>query len=285
LPELPEVETIARSLRVGGICGPSIVGREFRNAEILWKRTLAAPSIEEFHDRIQNQIIHDVGRRGKFIIIHLSQEKILFHLRMSGDLRVELPQREIVINASRLPHDRAVFYFQDGVQLIFNDPRKFGRIWLLEDIKPLLGILGPEPLDPAFSAHDLYQKLQKSRSRLKPLLMNQRFIAGMGNIYTDEALFVARLHPLIPANIITLDQTIQLHKAIQQVLLDGIQSNGASIDWVYRGGEFQNKFRVYQRTGEPCLVCGTPISRVVIGQRSSHFCPNCQQLKIKPGNN
>ena len=151
---------------------------------------------------------------------------------------------------------------------------------MVDDKETILGLLGPEPLDPLFSPDDLHKKLQKSRSRIKPLLMNQRFIAGMGNIYADEALFLAGINPLTPASTLSHEQAIRLLDAIRRVLTDGILSNGASIDWVYRGGDFQNRFHVYQRTGKPCDQCGTPIERRIIGQRSSHYCPKCQPLDV-----
>jgi formamidopyrimidine-DNA glycosylase len=120
--------------------------------------------------------------------------------------------------------------------------------------------------------------MQKRKRQIKPLLLDQSFIAGMGNIYTDEALFLSRIHPLTRADQITSAQAEQLLENIRLVLKEGIIRNGASIDWVYRGGEFQNYFRVYQRTGQPCPVCGSPIERIVVGQRGTHFCPVCQEI-------
>ena len=160
----------------------------------------------------------------------------------------------------------------------FNDTRKFGRVWLLTDPQSILGRLGPEPLDEAFTAREFHTRLACRKRQLKPLLLDQTFLAGLGNIYTDEALFLAKLHPLSSSNALSQGQATRLLGTIREVLNEGILHNGASIDWVYRGGEFQNHFRVYQRTGEPCLVCGTPIERILVGQRSSHFCPVCQSV-------
>ena len=140
----------------------------------------------------------------------------------------------------------------------------------------MVGNLGPEPLDEGLTADDFFTHLHTTRRQLKPLLLDQTFLAGLGNIYTDEALNLAKLHPLTPANSLTQDQAERLLEGIRTVLGDGIARNGASIDWVYRGGEFQNYFRVYQRTGEPCPECGTPIERITVGQRGTHFCPQCQ---------
>jgi formamidopyrimidine-DNA glycosylase len=189
---------------------------------------------------------------------------------MSGDLLVE-PQ-----SAALAPHHRLALDLDDGRRLAFNDARKFGRAWLVSDPGEVINGLGPEPLDPAFTAEQLYRGLQAHRRQLKPLLLDQSFIAGLGNIYTDEALHLARLHPLAIASRLDDGQAGRLWSSIRQALEEGIRRQGASIDWVYRGGDFQNYFRVYQRSGEPCPNCGTPIQRIVVGQRGTHFCPSCQ---------
>jgi formamidopyrimidine-DNA glycosylase len=133
-------------------------------------------------------------------------------------------------------------------------------------------------LSDAFTAQTLYEGLQSRHRQLKPLLLDQSFLAGMGNIYTDEALHKARLHPLTVSDSVNREQAQALWEAIRDVLREGIRRNGASIDWAYRGGEFQNYFRVYDREGQPCPVCGTKIERLVVGQRSTHVCPNCQRI-------
>lgn len=278
MPELPEVETIVRSLRDRGSNSLSILGHTLKDAQILWSHSLSIPSEAELQKRIQKQIVNDVNRRGKYIIIHLSENYLIFHLRMSGDLRVEQAINDHIQSIIVQKHDRAIFTFTDGIRLILNDPRKFGRIWLVDDPNLVTGKLGPEPLDESFTPIDLYNKLKKKQSRIKSLLLDQHFLAGMGNIYSDEALFLAKLHPLQPANSITMDQAIILHRSIIQVLTEGIRKNGASIDWVYRGGGFQHSFNVYQRTGKPCLICESLIERIVIGQRGSHYCPVCQKF-------
>jgi formamidopyrimidine-DNA glycosylase len=140
----------------------------------------------------------------------------------------------------------------------------------------VVGGLGPEPLDPDFTSGELHRRLLAHRRQLKPLLLDQTFIAGLGNIYTDEALHLAGLHPLMISNTIDGPQSERLWFSIRQVLQDGIHRQGASIDWVYRGGDFQNYFRVYQRTGDPCPVCDAPIQRILVGQRGTHYCSNCQ---------
>jgi formamidopyrimidine-DNA glycosylase len=251
-------------------------GRTIERAQILWPRTLAEPTLEELHQRLPGQAVAGVGRRGKFAIVQLSRDALLIHLRMSGDLRVE-PGTDKRGQALPLqPHDRAVFYFDEGLRLAFNDARKFGRIWLVADARVILQKLGPEPQDPALTPDDFYRSLQLHHRRLKPLLLDQTFIAGLGNIYTDEALYLAGLHPNLISSSLTYEQAERLLQAVRSVLAEGIRTQGASIDWVYRGGDFQNHFRVYQRAGDPCPVCGTPVQRIVVGQRGTHFCPVCQ---------
>ena len=277
MPELPEVETIARLLREGGQEQPTLLGRYILGAKVLWARTLAEPSAEEFEHRVLKQEIEDIRRRGKFLIFRLSRDWLLLHLRMSGDL---------LVRPSGTPpasHDRLVLELEGNIQLAFNDARKFGRVWLVSEVDTVVEQLGPEPLDEAFTAQDLYERLHATRRQLKPLLLDQSFMAGLGNIYVDEALNLAKLHPLIPANTLSQAQAGRLLESIRAVLQDGIRRNGASIDWVYRGGDFQNYFRVYQRTGQPCPDCGTPVERIVVGQRGTHFCPNCQPAVFPKG--
>jgi len=265
MPELPEVETIARKLR------PDLVGKTILSADLFWSRTLATPSPRKFKELLQGQKILNVGRRAKYLIIQLSDFNLLIHLRMSGDLSM----RNSTIRAEN--HDRLVLKLSDGTSMVFNDTRKFGRVWLTTKPEDVLGKLGPEPLSADFTAQWLHAALHKKRRQLKPLLLDQTFIAGLGNIYTDEALHVAKLHPLSASDSLTVKQARALHEAIHSVLNEGIRRNGASFDWVYRGGEFQ--FRVYGRTDQKCPVCGTKIKRILVGQRSTHFCPKCQKLR------
>ena len=276
MPELPEVETIVRALRLGGRDGLPVVGQALAGVQVLWGRSIAAPPLPEFQQRIVGQVVAGTYRRGKFVCLKLSPDTLLIHLRMSGDLRVESGLDESGGVRPLQPHDRVVFEFAGGLRMAFNDARKFGRIWLAADPQQVTGKLGPEPLAPAFAWEDLYRLLHASGRRLKPLLLDQGFLAGLGNIYTDEALFAAGLHPSLAANTLSEEQAERLWTAIRAVLQEGIERNGASIDWVYRGGNFQNHFRVYRRTGKPCTVCGSPIQRQVVGQRSTHFCPVCQ---------
>ena len=277
MPELPEVETIARNLRLGTTEQPALVSRHILGANLLWERTLAEPSPAEFAPRLVGQVVETIGRRGKYLYFQLSRDWLLFHLRMSGDL--------LVRPAHTLPesHDRLVLELEGDIQLVFNDTRKFGRVWLVDEVDRVLGNLGPEPLDEGLISDDFYTRLHTIHRQLKPLLLDQTFLAGLGNIYVDEALNLAKLHPLSPSNTLTEAQAARLLDGIRIVLQEGILRNGASIDWVYRGGDFQNYFRVYQRTGKPCPKCGTLIARILVGQRGTHFCPYCQPVLILGG--
>ena len=264
MPELPEVETIARKLQ------PDLVGKKILSADLLWARTLAFPTPRKFKAQIQGQKIQAISRRAKYLILHLTDYSLLIHLRMSGDLSI----RSSTIRPE--PHDRLIIKLSGGTSLVFNDTRKFGRVWLTGNPEEVLGRLGPEPLGEDFTVQWLHTALHRKHRQLKPLLLDQSFLAGLGNIYTDEALHIARLHPLTLSDTLTEQQARALHEAIHNVLDEGIRRNGASFDWVYRGGEFQNYFRVYDRKDQECPVCGTKIVRILVGQRSTHICPVCQ---------
>jgi formamidopyrimidine-DNA glycosylase len=270
MPELPEVETIRQALRRGGREGPPVLGRRILQAHLLWERTLATPARDEFLERIRGQVIAEVDRRGKFLLFRLSEDTLLLHLRMSGDILIE---PDSLLPA---PHHRLMLDLEGGLRLAFNDTRKFGRAWLVADPAEVLDGLGPEPLSPEFTPQELQRRLQGRNRQLKPLLLDQSVVAGLGNIYVDEALNLAGLHPLKQAGDLHYEQVERLWVSIRRALEEGIRRNGASIDWVYRGGDFQNYFRVYGRTGEPCLKCGSPVQRILVGQRGTHFCPECQ---------
>ncbi len=264
MPELPEVETIARLLR------PELTGRRIISSRVLWARTLALPSPEKFSSQVAEQTILGVSRRAKYLHLQLSAAELFIHLRMSGDLYL----RDDPYRPEK--HDRLLLGLSDGRQLVFNDTRKFGRVWLTTHPEEVLGNLGPEPFDPAFTSQALYTRLHARHRQIKPLLLDQTFLAGLGNIYTDEALHLSGVHPLRLSDTISVQEAEKLFQAIRTVLQTGIDHNGASIDWVYRGGNFQNYFRVYDRAGQPCPVCGSIIERIVVGQRGTHFCPTCQ---------
>jgi formamidopyrimidine-DNA glycosylase len=269
MPELPEVETIARGLK------EDLIGKTILEADVFWARTLATPTVRRFKQQIQGQKIIGVTRRAKYLILQLKNYNLLIHLRMSGDLVL----RDSKINHGK--HDRLVLRLSGKQYLAFNDTRKFGRVWLTDEPESVLGKLGPEPLEKDFTPQWLYENLQSRRRQLKPLLLDQTFIAGLGNIYTDESLNIAKLHPLALANTVQPKQAETLHKAIRSVLREGIRRNGASFDWVYRGGDYQNYFRAYDQQGNPCPTCGTIIEKFTVGQRGTHICPKCQMLERK----
>jgi formamidopyrimidine-DNA glycosylase len=270
MPELPEVETIARALKHGGRGGPALLDRRIRVARLLWARTLATPAPRSFHARIRGQVIRTISRRGKFLRLGLDRDVLLFHLRMTGDVVALAP------GDPRPPYCRLLLTCADGARLAFDDARKFGRVWLVADEREVLDDLGPEPLDPGFRAEHLYRGLHARRRLLKPLLLDQTFLAGLGNIYTDEALHRAGLHPLTPSDVLTREQATLLWRSIRRTLRTGIRRNGTTIDWAYRGGDFQTQLRAYGRTGLPCPACGAPIERLLVGQRGTHICPKCQ---------
>lgn len=269
MPELPEVETIARSLRAGS-AGPPLPGKHITRISSRWPRHFREPSLRTFRRRIYGQVIQNVDRRGKYLVFPLDDETMLIHLRMSGDLRIT-PKTE-----PRGRYEHTIFHLDNGWDLRFSDARKFGRVSLLRDPADFLGQLGPEPLADEFSTDVLALRLSKHKRMIKPLLLDQSFLAGIGNIYADEALHIARLHPLRRSDTLSMEEVSSLWEGIRKALEAGLLHNGASIDWVYRGGDYQNHFLVYGRTGEPCPECGNPIQRIVVGQRGTHYCAQCQ---------
>jgi formamidopyrimidine-DNA glycosylase len=276
MPELPEVETIARSLREGIAEQSSILQHQIIKVKLLWPRTLAEPKPSQVARLLKGRTIAGITRRGKFLVFDLGGVCLLIHLRMSGDLLVRSG------SAPLEKHDRLVLWLKKGKdmrQLAFNDTRKFGRVWITRQPENVLGGLGPEPFDDALTPERFHDFLEKRKRLLKPLLLDQSFLAGLGNIYTDEVLHLAKLHPLRRSDNLTEDESKRLLSAIRSTLREGIRRNGASIDWVYRGGDFQNHFRVYGRAGEACPVCGTPITRLVVGQRGTHVCEHCQKIR------
>ena len=292
MPELPEVETIARELR------PLIVGRRFTSVWLDWPRQVKHPSVEEFIDGVRGRPILSVDRRAKWLVVSLGaadaeavgDEAVLaIQVKMTGQLDVVPP------DAPRDKHVHVVFGLDDGSELRLRDTRKFGRVGLYRrdeagkvlgaaDGDDLFAAFGPEPLDPQFSLADFRRRLRARRARLKPLLMDQAFLAGVGNIYADEALWRARLHPLRSAAGLTAPQERELYHSLRDVLGEAIERRGSSVD-DYRApdgrGEMQNFLNVYGRTGKPCPRCGRPTRRMVIGARSTHFCSWCQRLPAR----
>ncbi len=277
MPELPEVETMVRDLRA------HLRGRVIVGATVRWQRTIAEPSARAFARRIRGHRIVALTRRGKFLIFRLrahnvpAERYLLVHLRMTGSFRIE-PHA-----APREKHIRVCLRLDDGREARFRDPRKFGRMWLVDDPARVVGKLGPEPLK--ISARTFHRLFQARRGRLKPLLLDQTFLAGIGNIYADEALWHARLHPLRRVESLTRAERGRLYRAIRRVLVRAIALGGTSIDVMYTrldgsSGAGQNSLRAFARTAQPCYRCGAPIRKIVVAQRGTHFCPICQPLGI-----
>jgi len=269
MPELPEVETIKRDLE------SKIIGLCFTGATLSWPRMLQNLTPEAFNHRLISQCIEEITRRGKYLIFQLSNgEALILHLRMSGSLRMDDACNDD-------PYIRAVFGLNNGASLYFRDPRKFGMIWLVEDEKQVVGKLGPEPLDQGFTANELQSILSNHTAPIKATLCDQTLIAGIGNMYADEALFAASIHPARKTNNLSRDEIKRLHHAIGEVLKKAINSGGASISDYRRpdgkSGEAQFVFKVAHQLGKKCNKCGTPIERIPIHKRGSYFCPKCQR--------
>ena len=269
MPELPEVETVVRALR------RPLIGQVITAVRNTWPRHIATPTLPEMQMRITNQRIEAITRRAKYLVFHLSDgETLIIHLKMTGHLFVTSVETPVD------KHTHTVFELASGQELRFQDMRKFGRVYLVEDTQEIFGKLGPEPLEDTFTVEQLMERLNGRSRTLKPLLLDQTFIAGVGNIYADEALFDAGLHPERKADSLTTEQINALHAAIQKVLQLGIEREGASISNYIKPdgskGDMQNAVAVFRRTDMPCWQCGNPIRRIVLGGRSTHFCPNCQ---------
>jgi len=273
MPELPEVETIKNELL------PHVVGHCITGITLFWDGIVRQPSVEEFCFRLIGQEITGVARRGKYLIFSLtSAEKLIIHLRMTGSLLIK-PN-----SAEPDKFIRAILHLDKETRLYFRDPRKLGVLLLVEDTNSIVGKLGPEPLEADFTPQVLAQRLTNRTAPVKALLCDQTFIAGIGNMYADEALFTARIHPLRSGKCLPQDEVERLHNAIQQVLRAAIGNKGASVDTYFRpGGELGTahfQFKVAHRlSGNFCPVCGTPIERIAVRNRGTYFCPQCQPEK------
>ena len=269
MPELPEVETIKNELL------PYVIGHRIADITLLWERIVRQPSVEEFYSRLIGQEITGIARRGKYLIFSLtSGDLLIIHLKMSGSLLLK------PASAPLERFTRAIIHLNNETVIFFRDPRKFGVMRLVADRNNIVGKLGPEPLEPDFTPQVLAQRLAKRKAPIKAVLLDQHFIAGIGNMYADEALFAARIHPLRASDSLSPDEIKRLHWAIQQVLWAGISNKGASTDTYFRPsgerGTAHFQFQVAHRRGQNCPVCGTPLERIPIRNRGSYFCPNCQ---------
>ena len=262
MPELPEVETVVRTL------APRLTGRRILDARFS-SRHVVRQKFPALRKRVRNQRVKSVTRHGKFIVLTLDEGVLVIHLGMTGKL---------LLDAEPGPYARAIFELDQGL-LVYDDVRHFGRIEWSALLPERAAALGPDALGISFE--DFRKLLKTRRSAIKPLLLNQRFLRGMGNIYTDEALFEARIHPRAIAARLSNERAGRLHRAMVDILATAIRLKGSSIsDYVDADGQrgsFQQQHQVYGRAGERCPTCGTPIRRIVVGQRGTHYCPKCQR--------
>jgi formamidopyrimidine-DNA glycosylase len=274
VPELPEVETIRRGLE------PFVVGRGIERAAIRDPRLTRPFDPDEVARQIQGERISGLDRRGKYLVFRFESGRVLLvHLRMTGNFRVTGN------DAASRAHDRAVLRLDNGSDIIYRDTRRFGT-WVLvepEELEPYLAErVGEDPLTKAFRTAALAARLAGRRAPIKAALLDQRTVAGMGNIYADEALWRARIHPLRPAGELEPDELRRLHRALRDVLRVGIARQGATLsNYATPNGErgrMQEEFKVYGREREPCPRCGTPIEKIRAAGRGTHYCPNCQAL-------
>lgn len=270
MPELPEVETYVRELR------PRLAGKRVTGGEVRWPRVIAQPDAAAFVDLLRGQRFERFERRGKYMLLGLeSGESLIIHLRMTGEVRVH--------PASVEPdkHTHLLLTLDSGERLHYRDPRKFGRLWLVADTAQVLHRLGPEPLDGGFTGAALGQRLAGRTASIKALLLNQSILAGVGNIYADEALFLAGIDPRRAGGELAEEEVERLHESIRSVLQAAIAGRGSSLqNYAPPGdekGSYQESHQVFRRTDQPCYACGTAIRRIVLAQRSTHFCPSCQK--------
>jgi formamidopyrimidine-DNA glycosylase len=270
VPELPEVETIRRAVE------PVLVGRRIERAEIFDERLTRPEPPDAVAQQLAGERVAAVDRRGKYLLVRFESGRVLaIHLRMTGSLRSG-PLAEDA-------HRRAVLTLDDGSHVAYRDVRRFGT-WLLldpQDVDPYLAVrLGEEPLGELFTAKELARRLAGRRAPVKAALLDQRSVAGIGNIYADEALWRARIHPLRPAGELDRNELARLHRAVRAALETGIRFQGASLrDYAApngAAGSMQKEFKVYGRAAEPCDRCGTPIEKIRAAGRGTYFCPTCQ---------
>lgn len=270
MPELPEVETVVRGLR------NPLIGRTVQGMTYTWAKTVHSPDPDTFAARIAGQTVRGVNRRAKYILVELDDDILLIHLKLTG--RLYLVRNDEDNEADRWV--RFTLQMDDDYQLRFSDVRKFGRVYLTHDIETVTGDLGPEPLADEFTAEVFKARLQGRKKSIKAMLLDQTFVAGVGNIYADEALHRAKIHPERGVNTLNDDELTRLHAEVRGALIDGIEHEGASISWYRKPdgtqGESQKHFYVYGQDGEPCRTCGTTIVKTRVAQRGTHFCPTCQ---------
>ena len=273
MPELPEVETVRRQL------APVLEGRRLEHVAIVDERLTRPHPPDEVATALEGEVVREVGRRGKYLVVRFeSGRALLVHLRMTGSLRHAA--------GGTLPDDpyrRAVVTLDDGSDVAYRDVRRFGTWLLLEpsEVDDYVDArVGREPLEPSFRARDLAERLASRRAPVKAAILDQRTVAGVGNIYADEALWHARIHPLTPARELTPSELRALHRGIRRALQAGVARQGSTLrDYALPDGSrgsMQDEFKVYGRAGEPCDRCGTPIDKIRAAGRGTWYCPRCQ---------
>ncbi len=276
MPELPEVETTVRGLR------PQVTGRRFTGVEVGIPRMVRAPSPEDLTEQLPGRAVTALGRRGKFILFRLDQGALVVHLMMGGALMWADPADEQYAGGKPIPvkHTRLRFFLDNEAELWLVNPRTLGGVWLVDDAEQVVSHLGPEPLDPEFTAEVLGTRLAGRSAPIKPLLLSQEVVAGIGNIYADESLFMAGIRPERPADEISDDELAELHRSIIAALEKGISMGGTSLgdffDPFGTAGTHQGSVNVFRRNGKPCPRCGAIIEKKMFRGRGTHYCPSCQ---------
>ena len=263
MPELPEVDSYRTGL------AKSMKGWEISGGKSIWQRASDAD-----FGKLKGEKVVGFGRRGKYLIIELDLHNIIIHLRMTG--RID------IVEEKTPKYTTVEINFSNNKKMCLVDYRKFGRVWVVKDISIIVGHLGIEPLSNQFTARKFNNMLEKRTGRLKPLLLNQRFIAGIGNYLADEILFKSAIHPLRKANTLTKEERKILHRSIRHIIRKSIDYGGTTF-LTFRGpegkkGDFWKKLQVFRKTGEPCPHCKKPITRIIVGQRSTHLCENKQRI-------
>lgn len=267
MPELPEVETVKNEI------APHVLGHTITGITAVWPGIIKEIPVSEFTSRVTGQKIVSLSRHGKYLLFHLaSGDALVVHLKMTGSLWA---------GASEPPqYTRAIIHLDNGQNVYFRDPRKFGVLKLVVDSREIMDKLGPEPLEKEFTLKVFSERLKNRTAPIKALLLDQKFLAGVGNMYADESLFSARIHPERVSGSLTRDEIRRLYEAIRQVLTAAIRKKGASIVTYYRPdgsrGTAHTEFNVAHGQVEKCHVCGTPIKRIVVRGRGTYFCPKCQ---------
>jgi formamidopyrimidine-DNA glycosylase len=282
MPELPEVETYVRDL------APLLARKRILGATVHWPRTIAHPAAQDFPRVVAGERFATFGRRGKYMLFGMeSGQSLIVHLRMTGELRLHPANATVDATEGDTvdAHTHVILPLDSGEALHYRDQRKFGRIWLVGDVETVLHKLGPEPLGGDFTPEGLAQQLHGRTASVKALLLDQSIVAGVGNIYADEALFHAGIHPRRGGGSLNEEEIRRLHASVRWAIQRGIDLRGSTLG---RGpqnytppngipGEAQDAHQVFRRTDLPCPRCGSPIQRIALAQRSTHFCPRCQR--------